>query len=199
MENNRILPVSKLCDLIIDVGGVVFDSPYLMNLVAIRDLSNPDSWNDQLYYFYYDDTKNPHEYHITEFTTDPGMKFLKSPSNPKGTAIICEGWHRRLWKLGLHRGYEALQQYSPVNVYRDSNKDGKFDLDPNTITSGMYGINLHRANVNSIAEKVNSHSAGCCVVRRYSDWMKFLEAVHRCYNHGQRYWSLALINKEDIN
>ena len=70
-----------------------------------------------------------------------------------------DGFHRKLWRLGYHKGYEALQQYSSAKVYRDNNKDDVFDLDPATFDEGMFGINLHRANVNSVAEKVGSHSA----------------------------------------
>lgn len=181
------------------LGGVVFTNPYLMNIAAVRDTDNPDEWNDLLIYFYFDDNGRCNIEYVPEFTTDPGLKYLNSPTNSSGTAIIVEGWYRKLWKLGLHKGqYEALVQNTPIKVYRDNNKDDKLDLNPKSISEGMFGINLHRANVNSKAKKVSVHSAGCCVVRNYSDWTKFMDKVHLCYDHGQRYWSLALVNKNNL-
>lgn len=187
--------IDEIINDIKGIDGVVFDDPYMLNITAFRDLSNPDSWNDVLIYFYWDDKKEIHFSIVEGFTTDPGVKYLNSPMSPKGCAILCEGWHRRLWKLGTHKGYEALQQYSSCKVYRDNNRDNVFDLDPNTIESGSFGINLHRANVNSLAKTVSVHSAGCCVIRDIKDFNKFMSAVHTCYNHGQRYFSLALFLK----
>jgi hypothetical protein len=171
-----------------------------MNIVVVRDLNKPDEWNDYIAYFYYDENKSPHLTEVNEFTANPGLSYLKNPSNNSGTAIIVEGWYRKLWKLGFHKGeYEALVQNTPIKVYRDSNKDDLLDLSKSSIEEGMFGINLHRANVNSVASKVSVFSAGCCVFRRYNDWTKFMDEVHKCNKiGGQEYWSLALFNKNDF-
>lgn len=191
-----IYDIEDIVKRVSSVGGVIFTSPFILNLAAFRDLSNPDSWNDVLIYYYWNNENELNIGFIEGFTTDPGVQYLKSPINSKGTAILAEGWHRRLWTLGKHKGYEALQQYSPCKVYRDGNKDEKFDLNPSRTEDGMFGINLHRANVNSLAKVVGPHSAGCCVIRDIRDWNKFMEVVHLCYNHGQRYFSLALFEKD---
>lgn len=179
-----------------EMGGTVFTDQYLLNIAAFRDLSNPDSWNDVLVYFYWDKNNDLEVSVVEGFTTDPGIQYLKNPVDSRGTAILCEGWHRRLWKLGLHKGYEALQQYSSCKVYRDNNRNEVFDLNPSKITDGVFGINLHRANVNSLAKVVGPQSAGCLVIRDIRDYNKFMDAVHTCYNHGQRYFSLALFEKD---
>lgn len=185
--------------MINEIGGVVFTDPYLLNIVAIRDLDNPDEWNDTLIYFYFDNKKSTHIKYVTEFTTDPGLKYLKSPMNASGTAIVVEGWYRKLWKLGKHKGkYDALVQNTPIKIYRDYNKDSKLDTDPNSIETGIFGINLHHASQYNSAEEVGAWSAGCLVIRDFDDWLDFMKAVHLCYSHGQRYWSLALFNKNQL-
>lgn len=195
IDVSKITP-DVLYNMINEIGGMVFTEPYLLNIAAIRNFEDPDDWNDTLFYFYHDENGACHFTRVNEFTTDPGVKYLKEPMNSHGTSIIVEGWYRRLWKYGKHKGYNALQQYSPIKVYRDWNRDGKFDPDPTTIEEGVFGINLHRANRYSVASKVGPHSAGCCVIRRYNDWTKFIRTVELCYKTGgQRYWSLALFNK----
>lgn len=190
--------IDDLIRMVEDIGGVVFTSPLLLNIAAFRDLSNPDQWNDKIVYYYWDETGGLHYNEIMEATTDPGVKYLENPMNSKGCAILCEGWHRRLWKLGLHKGYKALQQYSTCKVYRDNNKDSHPDLNNSTIEEGMFGINLHHANANPgvLSPVVSTWSGGCIVIRRIEDWNDFISVAQKCYNHGQRYYSLALFNKE---
>lgn len=198
-QDVKNLGKDELCDLINSIDGVVFTDPYLLNLVAIRDLDCPDEWNDFLIYFYWDSDGVFHKTVVDQFTTDPGLKYLKDPCSPSGCAIVKEGWYRKLWIIGKHKGYEALQQYSPITVYRDANKDGKFDLDPNNTETGMFGINLHRANVNSYAPKIGAWSAGCQVIRCIEDWKEFLKTCKICRDYGgQKYFSLALFNINNI-
>lgn len=178
------------------IGGLVWTAPYYVNLAAIRDLSDPDSWNDAFIYFYWRKSGELVYTQVNEFTTDPGVKCLKVPQNPKGCAILAEGWSRRGWKLGYHKGYEALQQCSPVKVYRDNNKDDVFDLDPATFDEGMFGINIHRANLYSDSPTVSGHSAGCLVFKKVYDFNKFLETIKFSQrNCSQRYYSIALFDK----
>lgn len=196
-----ITDINSLLSKIEEIGGIVFNDPYLLNIVAIRDISNPDSWNDHIIYFYWDDTGGFHYNEIMEATTDPGIDYLESPMNSKGCAMVCEGWHRKLWKLGTHKGYKALQQYSPVKVYRDNNKDQHPDRNESTIEEGMFGINLHHAgtNSNSPSPRVSTWSAGCIVIRRIDDWNDFIDIAQKCYDKGnQRYYSLALFDINDI-
>jgi hypothetical protein len=191
---------TEIVPAIKDIGGLVWTAPYYVNLAAIRDLSNPDSWNDTFIYFYWRKSGELVYTQVNEFTTDPGVKCLETPQNSKGCAILADGFHRKLWRLGYHKGYEALQQYSSAKVYRDNNKDDVFDLDPATFDEGMFGINLHRANVNSVAEKVGGHSAGCFVFRKIYDFNKFLETIKFSQrNCSQRYYSVSVFDKSYFN
>ena len=48
----------------------------------------------------------------------------------EGVAVLKPGQYRGSHKIRLHAGkYPALGQQRNVTVYRDNNKDGKFDLD----------------------------------------------------------------------
>ena len=70
-------------------------------------------------------------------TTDPGLYWMKTTMNSKGTAALVPGQYRGTWELGLHSGKEALRQVKPVKTYRDNDRDDVLDLDPKTITEGL--------------------------------------------------------------
>ena len=58
----------------------------------------------------------------------PGSHWEKNLLNKDGVAILKPGQYRGSHKIGLHQGrYEALKQQT-VKVYRDNNRDGKYDL-----------------------------------------------------------------------
>ena len=78
---------------------------------------------------------------------DPGSHWEQNLLNKKGVAILKPGQYRGSHKLRLHQGkYLALGQQKPVKVYRDKNKDGKYDLSyEDHVDEGLFGINIHRA------------------------------------------------------
>jgi hypothetical protein len=147
---------------------------YNLNIIGVRskDLDS-NTFNDRIYVLW----KYQGLWSIKEFraTTDPGLYWRENLINTLGTAVLCEGQHLGLWKIGLHRGkYEALVQKSPVQVYRDRNQDKVLDLDPNSISEGLYGINCHRANSAWESQQVDKWSAGCQVIanpQKYDDFM----------------------------
>ncbi|MDD3535187.1 MAG: hypothetical protein PHC50_03460 [Candidatus Cloacimonetes bacterium] len=102
-------------------------------------------------------------------TTDPGAYYLKSPMNPNGTAILVPGHYPGLWRLGLHRGHPALVQRGKCSIYRDNNQDDRLDLDAQSITTGLFGINLHRAQASGKTQKIGKYSAGCQVLQYAQD------------------------------
>ena len=110
-------------------------------------------------------------------TTEPGDYYMrKKLGNPKGTAILVPGQYRGCWKLGKHKGeYEALVQAKPVKVYRDGDKDNVYDMIPQTINEGMFGINIHRSNQGFTRDTVDMYSAGCQVFADPDDFIEFIE------------------------
>lgn len=107
--------------------------------------------------------------------------------NSAGTAILMPGQYRGSHKLGLHRGkYEALVQKHPVRVYRDSNKDNKYDMNPAKAQTGLFGINIHKAGQNSTW--VDNWSAGCQVFKKSNDFADFISIVKKAIKiHGNSF------------
>ena len=69
------------------------------------------------------------EFYCYDCTTDPGKYWVENIMRKEGVAILKEGQYPGSHKIRLHQGrYEALGQCKDVTVYRDANKDGKFDL-----------------------------------------------------------------------
>jgi hypothetical protein len=115
-------------------------------------------------------------------TTYPGKRYLvEKLLNPKGCAILAPGQYLDTYAIGLHRGkYEALcQKLGPVNVYRDRDRDEQFDLDPDTIMSGNFGIAIHKSSDSQTTLRVGAHSAGCQVFANGEDFDDFMTFCRR--------------------
>jgi len=119
--------------------------------------------------------------------------------NVEGTAILKEGQHRGAWKLGKHKGYEALVQRKEVTVIRDGNKDGILDLDSGYEETGFFGINHHRANAKNESTQVDKWSAGCQVTadpHLYDVFIKLCQESAEVWGEGLTY---TLLNIEDFS
>ena len=147
---------------------------YNLNLVGVRtkDLKS-NTFNDFMFVIWkYKGAWNMLSYNIT---TDPGTYWRENPMNADGTAILKEGYHKAIWKMGLHKGqYPALVQHKPCEVYRDNNGDGILDTEFMDTQVGLFGINCHRSNASAISTQVDKWSAGCQVhddPNRYHNFM----------------------------
>jgi len=131
-----------------------------------------------------------------DITTDPGTHWLQNPENVKGTAILVPGQYIDCWQIGLHRGkYKALTQCRPVKVYRDNDKDNEHDLSPESVDTGVFGINLHRAHEEFNLEKVDKYSAGCQVIQNHNDFNVFMTCNEQS---GVKTFSYTLLREEDF-
>jgi hypothetical protein len=128
-------------------------------------------------------------------TTDPGKKGVMEYHNAAGVARLVEGQYRGSHMLGLHQGkYEALRQKSNVKVYRDPNRDMKYD--ENKIQEGVFGINIHKAGVDSTF--VENWSEGCQVFKRAKDFEEFMVIMRKAKDiHGNSF-TYTLIESADI-
>ena len=142
------------------------------------------------------------QYHEFDCTTDPGTHWVENVMNSKGVAILKPGQYRRSHKLRLHRGqYLALGQQNPVTVYRDRDKDGKYDFNEDTIDTGIFGINIHRATSKAGRKSTNvdKWSAGCQVIAANDEWHEFLGICQEARAvHGNSF-SYTLIESKDIS
>lgn len=86
----------------------------------------------------------------------------------------------------------------PLTVIRDFNKNNYLDFTSGKEETGLFGINIHRANLSGKFTSVNQWSAGCQV---FADSGQFNEFISLC-EKSQKYWektfSYTLINFDDI-
>lgn len=125
-------------------------------------------------------------------TTNPGTHWLLNLLNPKGTAVLKPGQYVDSWQIGLHQGkYEALTQCKPIAVYRDGDRDevaetlGQFE-------TGMFGINIHRANPSIVSKLIDKWSAGCQVL---NDPQQFNALLAKCKASGLNKFTYTLLNE----
>ena len=128
-------------------------------------------------------------------TTDPGKKGVMEYHNAAGVARLVEGQYRGSHMLGLHQGkYEALRQKSNVKVYRDPNRDMKYD--ENKIQEGVFGINIHKAGADSTY--VENWSEGCQVFKRAKDFEEFMVIMRKAAAVHCNSFTYTLIESADI-
>ena len=141
------------------------------------------------------------QFHCYECTTDPGTHWVEHPMLEIGVAILKPGQYRSSHKLRLHGGkYLALGQQKNVTVYRDSNRDDNYDLDENNTTTGLFGINIHRATKYAGRESTNvgKWSAGCQVIAANDDWHAFLDVCQTAREKWSNNFTYTLIESKDI-
>ena len=180
-------------------GYIYFDSPknYDVNIIGIRCNNNnkvTNLFDDILVLIYKKDGEIIYkEYPIT---TDPGVRSLKELQNINGCAILVPGQYRSCYMIGTHKTYKALVQRDNVKVYRDKNKDLKYDLDSKTIQSGLFGINIHKSGKDS--NVVDNWSAGCQVFKKEKDFNEFMSIINKSAEIFGNKFTYTLLNKNDI-
>lgn len=197
----NITPTSTIRGLIRlmkDKGYVINEKPYQINIVGVRkDSVTPNAFDDRIYTFWRDD-KGKLQGKDYASTTDPGTYWLKNPMNVDGTAILKAGqW---AYKLGSHRGYEALNQRGKVSVLRDYDRNAILDFKNGKEDTGYFGINIHRASATGSSTNVDKWSAGCQVIQDKKDWDDFLSDVKRSVNqYGNETLYYTLVDERAMN
>jgi len=140
-------------------------------------------------------------YHCFDATTDPGKHWVENVMNEDGVAILKENQYRGSHKIGLHQGkYEALRQQKPVQVYRDNDLDGNYDLLEENIQEGIFGINIHRATKweGKKSTQIDKWSAGCQVIAANDDFRLFMEICNKAKDTWSNSFTYTLINTNDL-
>lgn len=158
----------------------LYSRPYELNIVGLRGSNTiSNRFDDEIHVFYKVKTFK-WNYHVYKATTDPGTFWLENPMQPQGTAILAEGQYVNAYRLGLHRGeYEALVQQKPVTIIRDYDRNAKLDFFNGTKTTGIYGIDIHRAKSTGTTKTVDKYSAGCQVFENAEAFQQFLLLCER--------------------
>lgn len=177
----------------------VFDScdkPYNLNLVGIRAADpTPNVFNDQFWVFWMN--KAGWDINIYRITTDPGSYWLQNPMNPKGTGILKPGQYLDLWKIGIHKTYEALVQVAPCTLIRDYNRDNKLDYNSGREETGLFGVNLHHAGEDSAT--VDKYSAACQVFKRKADFNEFMDLARKARDVWGNSFTYTLMVEDELH
>ena len=176
-----------------------------LNIVGIRTKDmTANKFNDWMTVFYiFDGVWN---FFAFPATTDPGTYYRQNPEKVKGTekikgtAILKPGQYRGAFKIGLHRGkYKALVRQKPVTVYRDANRDEILDVSGMAEETGLFGINIHRANPSKASTAVDTWSAGCQVLQD-PDHFSFLMVL--CERGKEKFgnsFTYTLLEEDDFS
>lgn len=175
---------------------------YNLNIIGVRKNNNnkvTNEFDDVIVIIYKDSINRTHKL-VYDITTEPGKYYMtKKLLNSKGTAILVPGQYKGCWKIDKHQGkYTALCQCKPVKVYRDNNLDDVYDMKPNTIDTGVFGINIHRSNEFVSSTYVNNWSAGCQVFKNPSEFRNFINA---CKKQAELYgnsFTYTLLDEKDL-
>jgi hypothetical protein len=168
-----------------------------VNIVGVRNSATGDKvtnlFDDHLTISY--KVGGEWKFHCWPATTDPGTKGVMQYGNKAGVARLVEGQYRGSHTIRLHGGkYEALGQNKPVKVYRDPNKDMKYD--ETKIAEGVFGINIHKAGADSTY--VENWSEGCQVFKRAKDFEEFMTICRKARDiHGNSF-TYTLLESADI-
>lgn len=156
---------------------------YNLNIIGVRNRNNivTNKFDDYIVIIYNTEQKENKRV-VLNATTDPGAYYMYQPMNENGCAILVPGQYRGCWKYGFHKRYRALVQCKPVRVYRDKNKNDIYDFNPTTIQKGIYGINIHKAGINSLL--VDKWSAGCQVIPNNVQYTTFINLCKKQIDAG---------------
>ena len=176
---------------------------YNLNIVGVRNAETlnevTNKFDDYMTLSYKEDGE--WKFHCFDCTTDPGKHWVENIMREEGVAILKEDQYRGSHKIRLHQGkYEALGQQKPVKVYRDNNRDNKYDLNESSIEEGLFGINIHRATGRSGGKsiRVDKWSAGCQVIADNDDWHTFLDICQTAREIWGNSFSYTLLESKDI-
>lgn len=196
----------KVCDfkkLFNKKGYSYFENGnYNVNIIGVRSNQNnkvTNKYDDYLVVIY--NTNTGWKRHIYNITTEPGLKLMKAPSNSKGTAILAPGQYKGAYKIDKHRGkyYALCQRNAVVKVYRDNNRDTVYDYKPETIDTGMFGINIHRSNEFWTRSTIDGYSAGCQVFNDPKEFNSFMTIIKKAADIFGNKFTYTLITEEDID
>ena len=174
-----------------------------LNIVGVRNSKTKDrvtnAFDDCITLSYKLDNK--WKFHCFKCTTDPGTHWVENVLNDRGVAILKPGQYRGSHKIRKHQGkYLALGQKKPMDIYRDANLDGQYDLIEESVREELIGINIHRATsrAGNKSTRVDKWSAGCQVIADNDDWHEFLDICQSAREiHGNSF-SYTLLNSGDL-
>lgn len=97
-----------------------------------------------------------------------------------GTAILAQGQYADSYALGMNKGkYEALVQVKPITVIRDYDRNSVLDFNNGRKQTGIFGVNIHRAESKGTTKFIGKYSASCQVFQNAEDFAEFMRLAHQ--------------------
>lgn len=181
-------------------GYQFFDGgkPFNLNIFGVRTPDGLNDWSDFLCILYRND-RYAWQLFQTPATTKSGLEGLRRPVNKDGTGILVPGQYAGVYRLDMHNGrHLALcQRNGPVKVYRDNNRDNVFDLNPETIQEGLFGINIHSPF--SDGPTIANRSVACQVPSTVSAWNVMLKLFQRSAELYGNSFTYTLFDSSDFS
>jgi hypothetical protein len=201
MEKLHKSEIKILLNTLKSKGYVIYDKPYQLNIVGRRtDNTKPNSFDDYIYIFY-KNGDDDWEGWKANATTDAGTYWLQNPLQSKGTALLKAGQYVDTYTIDRHNGkYFALtERLKPVVVIRDYNRNNVLDFNNGKEESGMFGINIHRADSTGTRKTIDKYSAGCQVFASADDFNKFMEMAYKQKDLYGNKFTYTLIDERTYN
>ena len=182
-----------------DYGYVYFDDgDYDLNIIGVRKLGDDsgfNQFNDRIFIIY-----KKGDIWVEESgaaTTDPGRYWLLKPDYHACAIMKHPQQARGAYKLGIHRGYEALTQCTALEYWRDGSKDEILDYKGKVFKKNI-ALNIHRSSTREGGSVyVDRHSAGCQVWQDPIDFRRMLELCKlQIKTLGYRTFTYTLIAEE---
>lgn len=186
-------------------GHVYYNGPkpFDINIIGIRTADREsNSFNDWITLSGRND--KGHEFlNIYPCTTDPGLYWLKNPMQVDGTAIMVPGQYKGAYKIGLHKGYVALEQKAVMCYVRDNDKDGVNDIDTLMLNKDNFiydniKSNIHRANERVASVQVDKWSAACQVLADPDQFDEFIELCKKGEANYSNSFTYTLLEEKDF-
>lgn len=158
-------------------------------MIGTRSNADKSDGFDDVFYLVKDNTLFQ-----TACTTNPGKYWLQNIMPGKNGAAVLKSnmQFKDCWQIGNHKGlHPALIQVRPVTVFRDFDKDDKSE-EIGAEDTGLFGINIHRANATAISKIVDKWSAGCQVIPD-PKMMDFI--LDKCKESGQKFFTYTLLRE----
>lgn len=149
----------------------------------------------------YESSKGKELTKIYANTTNPGVYWMNNPISGLGAAVLKPGQWVNCWSLGFHHSkpdHRALVQTGKITVYRDNNKDNKYQVNEAATETGLFGINIHGSGKLSPSTVIGKWSAGCQV---FSNWNNKEEVMNICDNYKDltaNKFTYTLMNEVDL-
>lgn len=172
--------------------------PYNLNIFGIRNPDGLNEWSDFLCVLYRNERYNWQLFQ-TPATTKSGLQGLRKPVNKSGTGTLVPGQYLGIYRIDLHNGKHAAlcQRNGPVKVYRDNNMDNVFDLKPEAIQEGLFGVNIHSPF--SDAPTVDGRSVACQVPSTVAAWNIILKLAQKSAELYGNSFTYTLFDASDFS